>query len=83
MNPVPMRSLDRQAEFAQLLATHRDQLFGYLYALAQNFHDTEELFQETTIILWEKFETFERGTNFIAWACTFLAITCGGRIVRG
>lgn len=69
MNAIPMRSLEKQAEFARLLAAGRDQLFGYLYALTQNFHDAEELFQETTLILWEKFDSFEPETNFMAWAC--------------
>jgi RNA polymerase sigma-70 factor (ECF subfamily) len=65
-----MHSSDRQAEFTELLAESRGRLFGYLYALAQNMDDTEELFQETALTLWRKFDEFESGSNFAAWATT-------------
>lgn len=43
----------------------------YLYILAQVPHpvDAEEVLQETNLVIWRKFEEFELGTNFVAWAC--------------
>lgn len=48
----------------------RNQRRLYLYILAQypNPTEAEEILQETNIIIWRKFEQFEEGTNFIAWA---------------
>ncbi len=33
-----------------------------------NAADTEDLFQEMCIVLWRKFDQFQAGTNFRAWA---------------
>jgi len=60
----------RQTTFEQLLCQHERQLFGYIFSLSRNLQDTEDLFQQTAITLWEKFDQFELGTNFAAWACT-------------
>lgn len=57
-----------QAEFIELLAEHHGQLFGYLFALVHNLADAEDLFQQTSLTLWDKFDQFERGTDFGKWA---------------
>jgi RNA polymerase sigma-70 factor (ECF subfamily) len=45
-------------------------LFGYLYVLAQDIHDAEDLYQATSVVLWRKFGTYRAGTSFIQWAKT-------------
>ncbi len=57
-------------EFVRLLNASHRQLLGYLVSLLGNRHDAEDVLQRTSITLWRKFETFERGTNFAAWAST-------------
>ena len=52
---------DRRAEFAELLRQHQSQLFGYIHSLLRNLSDADDLFQQTTLILWKKFGEFERG----------------------
>jgi RNA polymerase sigma-70 factor, ECF subfamily len=37
--------------------------------LSVNRSDAEDVFQDTSVVLWEKFDSFELGTNFRAWAC--------------
>jgi RNA polymerase sigma-70 factor, ECF subfamily len=54
--------------FAQLLRAHHIQLFGYLYAIVHNISDAEDLYQETSLVLWDKFSEYREGTNFFAWA---------------
>jgi len=34
-----------------------------------NLSDAEDVLQETCVVLWEKFDDFTPGTNFLAWAC--------------
>lgn len=65
-----MTDAERRTEFEEMLRRHERQLFGYLFSLVRGLHDTEDLFQQTTIALWEQFDSFEPGTNFAAWACT-------------
>lgn len=59
---------DRSDDFAQLLAEHQAQLFGYVYALIPNMTDAEDVYQDTVIALWQKFNDYQPGTNFAGWA---------------
>jgi RNA polymerase sigma-70 factor (ECF subfamily) len=38
-------------------------------ALLPTSSDAADVLQETSLVLWSKFDTFELGTNFFAWAC--------------
>ena len=58
----------RADEFAQLLTLHEPRLFGYIYALVPNIADAEDIYQDTALALWRKFEDYRPGTNFAAWA---------------
>lgn len=58
----------RYEEFAELLALSTSRILSYLQALLLNWNDTEDLFQETCLVLWQKFDEFQPGTSFLAWA---------------
>ncbi len=55
-------------EFLRLLTLYQSQLHSYLYALLHNMSDTEDVLQNTVVILWKKFDQFEANTNFLRWA---------------
>ncbi len=61
------RSHDR---FVELLTQYRGPLFGYIYALVRRLDDAEDLYQDTAMVMWSKFQEYEPGTNFMGWACT-------------
>jgi RNA polymerase sigma-70 factor (ECF subfamily) len=61
----------RGDEFTELLAQSERQLFAYVLALVWNAQDAEDLYQQTAMLMWEKFDEFERGTDFARWAFTF------------
>ena len=52
-----------------LMTRHQRQIFAYIYALVPNRYDAEDLLQETCVVICEKFDGFEDGTDFVAWAC--------------
>jgi RNA polymerase sigma-70 factor (ECF subfamily) len=52
-----------------LMTRHQRQIFGYIYTLVPHRHDAEDLLQETSLVICEKFDDFEEGTDFVAWAC--------------
>jgi len=54
--------------FTELLRVHHTQLFGYLYALVHDLNDVEDLYQETSVVLWRKFGEYREGTSFFHWA---------------
>jgi RNA polymerase sigma-70 factor (ECF subfamily) len=58
------------AEYLRLFAANQARLFGYLLTLLPQWHDAEEILQETSVVLWRSFDQFEPGTNFLAWART-------------
>ena len=63
-----MNSSSPEEQFVQLLTIHKRQLFGYIFALVHSIADAEDVFQQTSVVLWEKFGDFEPGTDFAAWA---------------
>jgi RNA polymerase sigma-70 factor (ECF subfamily) len=60
----------RESQFAELLERHHRQVFGYIHTLLRNFDDAEDVFQQTSLTLWEKFDEYQPSTSFATWACT-------------
>lgn len=61
---------NRKEEFEELISTHQHRIYGYIYALLRDAADAQDVFQQTTIILWKKFDQFDLGTSFFSWAAT-------------
>jgi len=55
-------------EFLKLLLQHRQAIFAYILALVPSRVDAEDILQEATVTMFEKFADFELGTDFRAWA---------------
>ena len=53
----------------QLLAQIQMPLHRFIMTLLPQASDADEVFQETILVLWRKRSEFERGSNFMAWAC--------------
>lgn len=53
------------AEFAR----NRDRLFAYVFSLLPRREDAEDVFQRTSVILWQKIGSWEPGVDFLTWAC--------------
>lgn len=66
----------RQYEaFSELLRQNYRRLYAYIYSLVRDFSDTEELLQDTSLLLWQKFDEFDPETNFGAWSCQVARFT--------
>lgn len=66
---------DRLAEFLELYTSHYPRLQMYVTALMPTAaDDASDVLQETSLILWQKFEQYAAGTNFFAWACKIARI---------
>jgi RNA polymerase sigma-70 factor (ECF subfamily) len=57
----------RTLEFLRLFVRHQQEIYAYILTLVPKVHDADDLFQEGMVVMWEKFEQFEPGTNFAAW----------------
>ena len=69
MNRDADQPLDRSKQLVLLMTQHQRRIFGYIYTLVPDRHDAEDLLQETSLVVCEKFEQFRPGTDFAAWAC--------------
>lgn len=70
MNPESLNKeyKDRGSRFLKLYAAVQPQLYGFVSTLLFNWSDVEDVVQETSSIMWSKFDEFEEGTDFAAWA---------------
>jgi RNA polymerase sigma-70 factor (ECF subfamily) len=56
-------------EFAAQLRRDQTRLYGYIHSLVRDLNDADDLFQQTTLILWKKFAEFDPTRSFFSWAC--------------
>jgi RNA polymerase sigma-70 factor (ECF subfamily) len=61
------RDSGERSEFRQLFETHADGVYRYLYRLARNRHDAEDLLQETFVRLWRKRGQFRGDGSFAGY----------------
>jgi len=54
-------------EFIRLFTMIQRPLFLYILPLVGNAPDTDEVLQETNLVIWAKRDQFQPGTNFLAW----------------
>ena len=60
---------DQGQQLMRLMTQHQRRIFGYIYTLVPDRHDAEDILQETSVVICEKFAQFRPGTDFAAWAC--------------
>ena len=60
----------RDDEFVELLTRHKSPLFRFIFSLIHSMTEAEDVFQQTTVTLWDKFSEYQPGSDFFAWACT-------------
>jgi RNA polymerase sigma-70 factor, ECF subfamily len=59
----------RHQQFAERFVQHQGRLYGYIVTMLPNRHDAEDVFQQTSLILWQKWEQFDQSRDFVGWAC--------------
>lgn len=59
---------DRES-FITLYAHYQLDIYRYVLSLLKNSADAQDVVQETAVVLWKKFNSYEPETSFKAWAC--------------
>jgi RNA polymerase sigma-70 factor, ECF subfamily len=54
--------------FVSLLLENERRVFTYILTLVPNVADAQDVLQEVSIVLWQKFHQYKAGTDFAAWA---------------
>ncbi len=52
-----------------MFLAHQARIYAFIVTLLGNRSDADDVLQETGITLFQKFSTFQPGTDFLAWAC--------------
>jgi RNA polymerase sigma-70 factor (ECF subfamily) len=60
---------DRRKQLMALMTRHQRRIYSYIYTLVPSRPDADDILQETSLVICEKFDEFEPGTDFVAWAC--------------
>ncbi|MAT71774.1 MAG: hypothetical protein CMJ58_19880 [Planctomycetaceae bacterium] len=60
---------DRHDEFLRLFSQHSRRVYEFIATLVICAADAEEVFQDTCVVLWKKFESYDPEGSFYAWAC--------------
>lgn len=64
-------------EFIRLLMENERRIHAYIFTLVGNRADADDLLQETSLVLWDKFSEFSGpDENFIRWAFRVAWLTC-------
>lgn len=50
------------------MTQNQRRLFGYIFTLLPNRQAAEDVLQEASLVICEKFSEFQKGTDFVAWA---------------
>lgn len=58
----------KSSEFAKLYAAGQSRLFAFICSLVGSHDAATDILQETNVVMWEKQDEFEIGTNFTAWS---------------
>lgn len=65
-DPSPLRGDQRL--FLRLFSQHQRRLYAYIFTLIPNRADADDLLQEVSITLWERFDTSEPGKDYMSCA---------------
>jgi RNA polymerase sigma-70 factor (ECF subfamily) len=63
------QELSRGKEFLGRFLKAERRIFAYVYTLVPNRADAEDVFQEVSKVLWEKYDEWNPPDDFAAWAC--------------
>jgi len=59
---------EKYSSFLRHYLQARRTIFTYVYMFVGNASDADDVFQDVCVVMWNKFDQFQPGSNFLAWA---------------
>ncbi len=59
---------DKNQHFMQLFLTSQRRLYSYVMTMVASPTDADDIVQDVASVMWKKFDEYEPGTDFTAWA---------------
>jgi RNA polymerase sigma-70 factor, ECF subfamily len=60
--------MDRQQQFLQLFLKHQHDLRAFVASVVRDWHRSEDILQEVSLVLWRRFDEFDACRSFGGWA---------------
>lgn len=60
---------DRDSSFVALFVKNQRRIYGYILSVVPDCNEADDLFQQTSLVLWEKADEFRPERDFVRWAC--------------
>lgn len=60
---------ERHEEFVVLMTRHQRRIWWFINSMLPAASDADDVLQETSLVLWRKWDQFDREREFISWAC--------------
>ncbi|QNN21068.1 sigma-70 family RNA polymerase sigma factor [Planctomycetales bacterium ZRK34] len=61
---------EQHEQFAKQFIRCQGKVYGYIATLLPRADDAEEVFQQTSLVLWKKWDEFDLSRPFVPWACS-------------
>lgn len=61
-------SNNKDSDILRLLMEYRTAIYSYILAVTRDAHASEDVFQETSMAIWERRDSYMPGTSFKAWS---------------
>jgi RNA polymerase sigma-70 factor, ECF subfamily len=68
-NTTERPGVDPQDEFLRLFSRHSRRIYEFILTLVMRHADADEIFQDTCLVLWKKFDSYDPEGTFYGWAC--------------
>lgn len=73
---MPSDTNDEQVQqFSRLLVANQRRIYGFILTLVQDRAAADDILQDVSSLLWQKFDKFELGTDFAAWGMAVSRLT--------
>ncbi len=66
---------ERVQQFSRLLVANQRRIYGFILTLVHDREAADDILQDVSSLLWQKFDRFEMGTDFAAWAMSIARLT--------
>jgi RNA polymerase sigma-70 factor (ECF subfamily) len=54
-------------EFVHLMSASQMNIYAYIMSIVGNASDADDIMQDTSAFMWERFSEFKSGTDFVSW----------------
>jgi len=66
-----LRDVSRHTAFVQLLTQYERQIRRFVLTMVPSDADADDILQDTSLAMWNKFDRYDASQSFVAWACGF------------